>query len=298
MTKRYTYTILAAAFIAAVTLLPPPHSTTPLPALPGLDKVVHFVLFGFLAAISWWETSRAKACSHAPLSTLWPTQITVAAYGALIEICQSAFTTTRTGDWADWLADVAGIAILPLLLWPLINRFLPTDAIRLHATLRPAKSLRNLYIDSFPPEERRPWHNICHLTASSSQFTFFEIYWQGKLAGFITTWQLPSATYIEHFAIMPSLRGKNIGSRALAKLCSLSRSAIVLEAELPESSNMAMRRIAFYTRAGFNAHPEFNYVQPPYSPGLPAVPLMLMTYGLSTDLQIIAGEIHSKVYSA
>lgn len=48
-------------------------------------------------------------------------------YGALIEVSQSSFTTTRSGEVSDWFADVAGLFIGYLLacLISMIGSFSP-----------------------------------------------------------------------------------------------------------------------------------------------------------------------------
>lgn len=87
-------TVGLAALIAFLTLRPP--IETGMPA--GSDKIYHFVAF---AALSF------------PLAVVrprWSTFLLVlfTAYGAAIEIIQPY--VGRSGEWADLLADVTGIA--------------------------------------------------------------------------------------------------------------------------------------------------------------------------------------------
>lgn len=127
--------------------------------------------------------------------------------------------------------------------------------------------IEKLYLQAFPPEERRTWNprpKGLHLYRIMSE--------AGEFLGFITTWQLPEEiTYIEHFAILPRLRGQGIGSEVLGQLCG----NILLEVELPENSE-ARRRIDLYSRHGFHAATDISYEQPPYSPSLPAVPMLIL----------------------
>ena len=53
---------------------------------------------------------------------------------------------------------------------------------------------------------------------------------------------------------------------------------VLIEVEHPETDE-AKRRIKFYEQNGFKVRREFNYVQPPYSPGQEPVAMLLMTHG-------------------
>lgn len=164
------------------------------------------------------------------------------------------------------------------------------------ATLIPAE-LRALYFDSFPPEERRSWESIIELTDNqSSPFNMTMIQRDGVTAGFITWWRLGGARYVEHFAIIPAMRGGGLGGEAIRNFVGADPMPVILEVEPAGSTDMADRRIAFYERCGFTGHRDFGYIQPPYSPGLPEVPLMLMTSGGKVDLAATAAEIRRRVY--
>ncbi|MFA6403897.1 MAG: VanZ family protein [Salinivirgaceae bacterium] len=83
--------------------------------IPYFDKVVHFGLFFILGII---VNAKREFQSFNPIFYL---QVSFAVlYGGLIELAQNYLTTTRKGDWIDWLADLAGLA---LGIWMI--RFLP-----------------------------------------------------------------------------------------------------------------------------------------------------------------------------
>jgi VanZ family protein len=66
----------------------------------GWDKANHalaFAVLGVLGSACWPERRR-----HVILA--------LAAYGGAIEIAQT-FTETRLGEWLDWVADLAGLAL-------------------------------------------------------------------------------------------------------------------------------------------------------------------------------------------
>lgn len=144
--------------------------------------------------------------------------------------------------------------------------------------------LKMLYIEAFPPEERRP---LSRIIPKDPAFRFYAI---GN-AGFITAWHFQTFTYIEHFAIYANQRGQGIGAQALASLSG----DLILEVEPPETSEEAMRRIAFYERNGFKLL-NVNYIQPPYSNELPAIELRLMVRGEIADIDAAIRTIHHRVY--
>lgn len=151
-----------------------------------------------------------------------------------------------------------------------------------------------LYTDSFPPEERRPWDDIANGNGPELHMVFAD----GKFAGFVTTWDLGSWTYIEHFAIMPDRRGGGIGAMALSVLKEMNCRPLLLEAEPPcEENPMAARRIEFYRRNGFFLL-DYDYIQPPYAPGLTSVPLRLMCTEAATDATAAETALHTRVYKA
>lgn len=92
----------------------------PLIKIPNFDKVVHFLMyFSLMSAVIIEKWSYFKKAG----SLLIPAAI-VLLYGILMEILQ-LFTSTRSGNINDALADFAGIlfsVLLWLLLKPLLNK--------------------------------------------------------------------------------------------------------------------------------------------------------------------------------
>ncbi|MBQ9555385.1 MAG: GNAT family N-acetyltransferase [Muribaculaceae bacterium] len=114
--------------------------------------------------------------------------------------------------------------------------------------------------------------------------------------GFISYWAFDSFTYIEHLAVEPSQRGKGHGSGLMRQVASLGR-PLLLEVE-PPLDEETRRRIVFYQHLGLALQDGIKYVQPPYSPGKPSVPLCLMTSPGMTRESINAAVItlRSEVY--
>lgn len=166
------------------------------------------------------------------------------------------------------------------------------------------EGMKKLYLSAFPPEERRPVHLLDHMIFSPASpvnlFLIEEENKGGSPSGFMTLWQFPDGTrYIEHLATLPERRGNGLGALAIseAERITANGKPLVIEVEKPEN-DMASRRISFYQRCGFKLHDNFRYIQPPYSPALPAVELLLMTKGDSgeIDLAAITADLHHFVY--
>lgn len=156
--------------------------------------------------------------------------------------------------------------------------------------------LKQLYLDSFPADERRAWEamqqllthplfNVCRITHTS---TFM---------GFITFWKWHDLLFIEHFALTEQARGKGFGTQMMEQIIKENSSTIVLEVELP-LTEQATRRITFYQRLGFILCQQ-EYYQPPYNPGNEKIKMLIMSYPhiLTTkDFAVIKKRLYKDVY--
>ncbi len=128
---------------------------------------------------------------------------------------------------------------------------------------------------SFPPSERR---NHAEHLAEFDNAEFNSIcYIPDGLKSFLNYWHFGDFIYIEHFAVLPELRGQGTGSALMKVLRSLvGELPLVLEAEPPADSDIAARRIAFYERLGFVLN-GYEYIQPAMMEGEEAIPLVIMS---------------------
>lgn len=141
-------------------------------------------------------------------------------------------------------------------------------------------SLRDLYVESFPLDERRSWHDIILLASNiNSPYSFYSITLDnGSLAGMVSLWNLGEALYVEHLAISPSLRNMGIGSKVIDFVIAQAGTLpTLLEVEPAEIGELQRRRINFYNRHGFHPYSDYEYTQPPYTPDGNDVKLMLMS---------------------
>lgn len=157
-------------------------------------------------------------------------------------------------------------------------------------------SLKSLYHDSFPIDERRDWNELMALT-NHPNFNLYCILNSNIPVGLITLWKWSEFTFIEHFAIENTSRGKGIGSKVLYQLKKETSAKIILETEEP-TDDWTQRRIAFYTRLGFKACEEVYY-QPPYSMDKKPVKMVLMSYPDKVEkkeFKTIRAKLYKEVY--
>lgn len=143
-------------------------------------------------------------------------------------------------------------------------------------------SFLKLYNESFPANERREYRDERHLAEfikmKGGKFHAFCAKDGDLFIGFLSYWNFEGYTYVEHFAVSPEQRGKRIGTLMLKHLFKEVNENVLVEVEHPDSDE-SRRRITFYEKNGFRIRTEFNYVQPPYSPGKEPVSMLLMTHG-------------------
>ena len=95
------------------------------PSWLGFDKLAHFGVFGLLAT----TIARLEPAKRWPLlRELWAI-VLVSVYGLAIEILQG-FTTIRSMEYADWVADTLGaaLAVALYLRWAWYRRLLERPA--------------------------------------------------------------------------------------------------------------------------------------------------------------------------
>lgn len=162
-------------------------------------------------------------------------------------------------------------------------------------------SFLKLYNDSFPANERRLYRDATHVASfikeKGGKFKAFAAKDGNLFLGFLSYWEFKGYTYIEHFAVEPEHRGRNIGHLMLQHLFRTVSPNVLIEVEKPETPE-AERRIKFYERDGFRLRSDINYVQPPYSAEQSGIEMMLMTHGDvtlrdTTDLREMLTEVYN-----
>lgn len=133
---------------------------------------------------------------------------------------------------------------------------------------------RAIYAASFPYHEQRD--DAAQAAALANAYYRFElIYDGGAFAGLMLCWEAERFVYVEHFCVLPELRGRGCGARALGLLSGVGKN-VILEID-PPVDEISRRRKNFYERAGFAAN-AFAHVHPPYRAGFSGHPLVVMSY--------------------
>lgn len=129
-----------------------------------------------------------------------------------------------------------------------------------------------LYETAFPLHEQRPRH-AQEAVLAEREYHFEAILDEGSFVGLVFYWETDNFIYIEHFAILSTLRGQNYGSRALNLLREKGKT-LILEID-PPVDEVAINRQHFYERLGFVPH-NFPHVHPPYRVGNTGHSLVIM----------------------
>ena len=139
-----------------------------------------------------------------------------------------------------------------------------------------------LYTSAFPADERRDFSEFVALLKDES--VPFSVMCacdgddENRMLAFITFWNFGKVDYLEHFAVIPQMRGKGIGHEVFCHFLGDVASDIVLEVE-PPTTPIAERCVKFYESMGLKLWNGFHYVQPPYGDGKCALEMKLMTHG-------------------
>ncbi|MGP1461236.1 MAG: GNAT family N-acetyltransferase [Bacteroides sp.] len=148
--------------------------------------------------------------------------------------------------------------------------------LELRRTTRPIELLEivKIYESSFPFAERRSIESMSEAISSSS-VCFFRIYRAGSCIGMLHCWCFSHVVYCEHFAIAQNFRNQRYGQMVLRTLLASAPKPLLLEVE-PPTDELTQRRINFYEREGLSIV-KTDYMQPPYHPSLPPLPLYLLS---------------------
>ena len=116
----------------------------------------------------------------------------------------------------------------------------------------------NLYKISFPYHEQRESFSQSQIL-NQNEYHFDVLCDNGNFVGELLYWSIGDFLYIEHFCILPTMRNKQYGQRALALF---QEKILILEID-PPKDEISLRRKAFYERCGF-AENSYHHIHPPY----------------------------------
>jgi len=106
--RKYPLSLLVILTILFLSLFNPPK--TRLNDVTNIDKIVHVCMYGGLELVIWIEYLR----HHSNLNWVKILVLGIIApiiLGGLLELAQMYLTQKRSGEWADLIADTAGVLI-------------------------------------------------------------------------------------------------------------------------------------------------------------------------------------------
>ena len=112
----YKFTVLAVILILIAILMPA--NDIPSVGIPGIDKVVHCGMFGFLTLCFYGEYYYKHKARPKDLCAM----SIIGVYAALTEFMQH-FVEGRSCDFIDWLADISGIILAVIAFGLLLSWF-------------------------------------------------------------------------------------------------------------------------------------------------------------------------------
>ena len=117
---------LTLAVILWLTLSPDPVGSEDMTLFPGADKLVHFVMFGFLTVVFLFDSQRKHDWNRRSQSSCLLAILVSAAIGGVVEILQEVMDFGRSFEWADMIADFGGSAFFGLL-WLALQKHWNSD---------------------------------------------------------------------------------------------------------------------------------------------------------------------------
>ncbi|MCC8035612.1 MAG: GNAT family N-acetyltransferase [Rikenellaceae bacterium] len=138
-----------------------------------------------------------------------------------------------------------------------------------------------LYNESFPEYGRRRVSSHTMACEDPDFHTYISID-NGNLLALLFYWTYGKTIYIEHVAVDPQMRGKNIGSKLLTSFArDNADSTIMLEID-PPVDEISKRRLAFYERIGFKNTGRI-FTHPSYSRNGQGHELLVLSFPDETD---------------
>ena len=121
--RKYPISLLIIATVVYLSFFNPP--SLEVPRFEGLDKVVHFCMYGGLSGVLWIEFFR----NHKEVGVImWHAWIGAVLcpilFSGVIEMLQEYCTEHRSGDWYDLVANVSGVCVATIFSLVVLRRWI------------------------------------------------------------------------------------------------------------------------------------------------------------------------------
>jgi len=107
--RNYRRTIGLAWLIMVLSLARTPSTHIPNFVIPHLDKILHFGMYFLLTSLFLYEAKIQSISKIDAKKMLLLIFLLTTFYGGLMELLQATLSSTRHGDWYDFLANTAGV---------------------------------------------------------------------------------------------------------------------------------------------------------------------------------------------
>lgn len=120
----WTFTVIIMAIICYLTLVPRPLPDMDMPVIPGLDKVVHAIMFGALAGAICLDVARKRGIAALTAGLLTVAFVVASLAGGAIELLQAVMEQGRSCEIWDFVADSVGSLLAVMVARPFIGALL------------------------------------------------------------------------------------------------------------------------------------------------------------------------------
>jgi len=96
-------------FVAFLSLFSFSGTDLPSVSIPHIDKLVHFTFYFVASVLGALSLKEYSSSSKIGMKVVWYLVLALIVYGILIEVLQSKFTTTRSGEILDFVANTIGV---------------------------------------------------------------------------------------------------------------------------------------------------------------------------------------------
>ena len=107
--RKYPFSIICILLIWILSFLPF-FPETPLEDIQFIDKWTHLIMYGGTCTVIWWEYIRKHTVLDKQKLFLFAWLAPIVMSG-IIEILQENCTTTRSGEWLDFISNSTGVTI-------------------------------------------------------------------------------------------------------------------------------------------------------------------------------------------
>lgn len=118
--KTYPLSLLCIAAIWYICLIRVPHMKIQ-DIFSWWDKAAHIIMYAGLCALIWTEYIRSHKTANKPRLLVFAIFAPILMSGT-IELVQAYFTTTRSGDWLDFLANTIGVLLAGAIGWTFFGK--------------------------------------------------------------------------------------------------------------------------------------------------------------------------------